>query len=351
LLIWGLEKKYLYYLKMARSQSRAAKIVIEELEKHTEAVPSLTIAKHLRITYPSLFDTVESVRSLIRYYRGNLGEKNRNELKDKTFMRENRTPKRALEDYDFSPTVTGVSDYIFPYKKPLILSDIHIPFHDIYALQQAIDYGIKHNCDSIYLNGDILDCSKISSFVPDPESSDFRRERDMFFEFAEYLNTTGLPLFFKVGNHEFRIEYHQRKQNPELAKLDDLSIDRLLHLKDIGMEYISSLQKTKMGDLLVIHGHEFGNAMFSPVNPARGLFLRAKCSVLAGHNHQTSEHQESNLNGQSIQCFSTGCLCTLNPTWRPFAYTKWNLGFAIVEIDEDGGFDVWNKKIVKGKIR
>jgi hypothetical protein len=41
-----------------------------------------------------------------------------------------------------------------------------------------------------------------------------------------------------------------------------------------------------------------------------------------------------------MACFSTGCLCQLTPKYRPFAYTKWNHGFAIVEIDGDGSFEV-----------
>jgi hypothetical protein len=103
--------------------------------------------------------------------------------------------------------------------------------------------------------------------------------------------------------------------------------------------------------LLVIHGHEFGESVFSPVNPARGLFLKAKCSVLAGHNHQTSQHHENNLKGDSMACFSTGALCQLTPEYRPFAFTKWNHGFAIVEIEESGIFEVHNYRVIDGKAR
>jgi hypothetical protein len=52
-----------------------------------------------------------------------------------------------------------------------------------------------------------------------------------------------------------------------------------------------------------------------------------------------------------MACFSIGCLCQLTPKYRPFAYTKWNHGFAIVEIDGDGSFEVNNYRIIKGKVR
>ena len=53
----------------------------------------------------------------------------------------------------------------------------------------------------------------------------------------------------------------------------------------------------KLGALNLVHGHEFGGSIFSPVNIARGLFLPGKVSAMQGHNHQTSEHTESNMNG------------------------------------------------------
>ncbi|MEO7171316.1 hypothetical protein, partial [Flavobacterium sp.] len=106
-----------------------------------------------------------------------------------------------------------------------------------------------------------------------------------------------------------------------------------------------------MGKLDVIHGHEFGKSVFSPVNPARGYFNRAKSSVLAGHCHQTSEHHENNLKRDSMACFTTGALCNLSPKYSPFAFTKWNLGFADVEIEDDGQFIVNNYRIIDGKAR
>jgi len=86
------------------------------------------------------------------------------------------------------------------------------------------------------------------------------------------------------------------------------------------------------------------------VNPARGLFLRAKASILAGHNHQTSAHHENDINGSQTACFSTGCLCDLQPDYRPFAFTKWNHGAAIVELNKEGNFSVDNFRIIEGKV-
>ena len=75
-----------------------------------------------------------------------------------------------------------------------------------------------------------------------------------------------------------------------------LGFSHFLRLEEHGITYIPDNQQIKAGKLNIIHGHEFGGSFFNPVNAARGLFMRAKASVLAGHNHQTSEHQEGNIN-------------------------------------------------------
>lgn len=327
------------------------KTVIEELKKLDETVPTKRIAKMLCIKYPELFNDVEDARSNVRKVRGNNGKTKRDTFQDKTFYRENRTPERALKEFNFKPIDLSIEDFNFPDKKPLILSDIHIPYHSINEVEIAINHGLKYGIDSIYLNGDVLDCARISRWAVDPKMVNFETEREMFYSFIEYLKQLELPIYFKIGNHEIRIESYLIRNAPELANISELTISKILHLEELGITVINDKQVCNMGKLIVIHGHEFGESIFNPVNPARGLFLKAKSSTLCGHYHQTSEHHENNLKGDSMACFSTGALCNLKPNYRPFAYTKWNYGFAKVEIEESGDFEVHNKRIINGSVR
>lgn len=329
-------------------KSLKVQLVDKELYNFDETVPTLTIAKYLFKKYPETFINVEDVRHIIRKFRG---AHSAHTYKDSAHLRENRTPKKALDEYNFKPIDLSLEDYIFPHFKPLILSDLHIPYHSAKEIEIAIEHGLKYNVDSIYLNGDILDCARISKWNVDPKMVNFETERDMFWDFIEYIRQFELPIYFKIGNHEARIDSYLRRNSPELAGLPELMITKLLHLEELGITVINDRQLCKMGKLDVIHGHEFGESYFSPVNPARGLFLRAKSSVLAGHQHQTSEHHENNLKGDSMACFSIGCLCNLKPQYRPFAFTKWNYGFAKVEIEADGSFEVHNKRIIDLKVR
>lgn len=331
--------------------SISMKTVLSELENFDETIPSLTIAKYLVKKYPEIYHNVDYARTTIRAARGNAGKERRKEFQDKRFYRENRTPERTLAEFNFKPIDLSIADFEFPDKKPLIMSDIHIPYHSINEVQIAIDYGMKHDVDSIYLNGDILDCGKISKWATDPRMIHFDEERDMFFAFVEYLKTLNLPIYFKIGNHEERIEHYQMRNAPELARLKDMSISKILHLEELEITPINDKQICNMGKLIVIHGHEFGESTYNPVSPARGVFNKAKYSVLSGHNHQTTTHHENNLRNDSMACFSVGALCNLRPPYRTFAFTKWNYGFAIVEIEDSGDFEVHNKRIINGKVR
>lgn len=319
-------------------------IVVPYLERFPDT-PSQTLAKMILADRPDFFNSLDTARRYIRALRGNAGETKREMEKDKRFFRSSEG------NYKIKQVNIKTEDFIFPHKKPLILSDIHMPYHEIDAIEISLEYGYKNKIDSIYLNGDVLDFFKISRYTKDGNAMSIKEERDMFFEFIAWLKSNfDVPIFFKVGNHEERLSKYIMDKSPELASLPELTLAQFLKLDDLGITFVDARQKCLMGELIVIHGHEFGESFFNPVNPARGMFNKAKCSVLAGHNHQTSVHDESSLRGEGMTCYSTGALCQLTPDYRPFAYTKWNHGFAMVEIDNDGSFEVHNKRIKKGKV-
>jgi predicted phosphodiesterase len=236
--------------------------------------------------------------------------------------------------------------------KALILSDIHFPHQNTEALTLALNAGVEAGCDTVILNGDIVDFYRISRWAINPNGMRIEEEilcLIQFFQLLRKLFPTA-PIYYVLGNHEVRFERYIIQNAGELLNLPELSFTKLIKADEYGVTVLSN-DPIKLGKLNVMHGHEFGESFFSPVNPARGLFLRAKASTIVGHYHQPSEHTESNINGDQTACYSTGCLCELNPDYRPFAYTKWMHGFAIVEVDAQGGFTVSNKKIVNGSIR
>jgi hypothetical protein len=97
----------------------------------------------------------------------------------------------------------------------------------------------------------------------------------------------------------------------------------------------------------VLHGHEYRFPITNPVNPARGLFLRAKALAMCFHFHQTSQHSERNLAGKIMSTWSIGGLMDLHPDYRPL--NNWNHGFAIVPFNSSGEFEVESYRIIGGK--
>ncbi len=314
-----------------------------------------TLAAKMYNENKSVWRDVETARSTIRYYRGQLGSKNRSDLKSKLYVmgKAEAATKNGIANPFYLPEsdIESWDAYELPKgSKYLLLSDIHIPYHSVEALNVAFEKGQKEGVDAIVLNGDTCDFYGLSRYEKDPRKRSFSEELEMTREFLRVLkNSFDAPIYFKVGNHEERYESYLRIKAPELLDISDFRLDILLRFGELGVQIITDKRIVKAGDLNIMHGHEFGRSVFGPVNPARGYYMKSKTNTICGHNHQTSEHTEGNLNGKITTVWSTGCLCELHPAYMPI--NKWNHGFAIVNLFKDGSFEVDNYRIIDGKLR
>lgn len=330
-------------------------VTLEMLEKYPN-LPSQTLARKLIADYPEIYNTINSARGAVRYYRGQIGKNNRKKIQMTEKPQAGSFANAMGIPNPFFLPETDETEWL-PYDIPasvtrlLILSDVHIPYHNIEAVTLALQYGKERNVNGIMLNGDILDFYGLSSFEKDPRKRRFSEELEMGRQFLKILRKEfdGVPIYFKLGNHCERYERYLRIKAPELLDVSEFRLDVLLKFGEIGVELIDDKRIVKFGKLNIMHGHEFGKSVFSPVNPARGLYMRGKENCIAGHNHQTSSHVEPTMNGHVINTWSTGCLCELHPSYMPI--NKWNLGFAYVERELNDEFTVHNHTIVKGKVR
>lgn len=330
-------------------------VALEALEKYPN-LPSQTLANKLFADHPEIYNTIDSARSAVRYYRGQAGKNNRKKIQMTEKPQAGSFANAMGIPNPFFLPETDETEWL-PYDIPasvtrlLILSDVHIPYHNIEAVTLALQYGKERNINGIMLNGDILDFYGLSSFEKDPRKRRFSEELEMGRQFLKILRKEfdGVPIYFKLGNHCERYERYLRIKAPELLDVSEFRLDVLLKFGEIGAELIDDKRIVKFGKLNIMHGHEFGKSVFSPVNPARGLYMRGKENCIAGHNHQTSSHVEPTMNGHVINTWSTGCLCELHPSYMPI--NKWNLGFAYVERELNDEFTVHNHTIVKGKVR
>lgn len=312
--------------------------------------PNRTLAKLILQENPS-YGSIDSIRNQIKYYKGLNGVKALSELKDHSMVTEKSTIQEGLNKLKILSQAKEIENIHLKEGKYLILSDIHLPYHDELALTTALEWALKQDIDCIILNGDIMDCYPVSSFIKEVGMPSLREEIEMTVTFLQYVRELfpTIPIYYKLGNHEERIKHYLLRSAKEFADIDNLKFENLLHLNDLKIHLVGR-ELIKLGKLNVMHGHEMGESVFSPVNPARGMFLKTKASTIFGHNHQVSHHSENNINGDSTGVWSMGCLCTLSPDYRPFAFTKWSHGFACVDVKEDGNFHVNNIRILNGEI-
>lgn len=320
------------------------KIVIEYL-KRFPALPSHTLAKKIYSDNKEFFKDSEQVRSTLRYYRGTTGKQKLQELANKEFVHVKIKPLFLPESHTKHVEVWKLPK---ANKKVLVLSDIHIPYHDVEAIKVALNEGKQQGIDTIYLNGDILDFFMLSFHEKNPKNRPgLKQELEMAREFFAYLRQefSNATIYFKPGNHEYRLERYLYLKAPELLDCEEFKLEVLLQLSDFRIIFISKRIKTYFGDLLVEHGDRMkGNG---GVNPARSLYMRYKRHVLAGHFHRKSEHVEKIYDGSLVTTFSVACLCELEPEY--FEVNNHAHGFAIVEMNGDN-FKVRNYLIENGKL-
>ena len=303
-------------------------------------MPTLKLARIVYNENPLLFNTVDTARTALRSLEGK-GSKRVTIRKD--------VEERPRNPYSLPESDEAIyQPYDLKAKRLLVLSDIHIPYHNIEALTCAFDFAKSEKPDAILLNGDTLDFFGLSRFMKDPKARSFAHELKTFKEFMDVIKKTfNAKIYFKIGNHEERYFHFLWMKAHEIVGVEEFELENIIKSRAEGIEIIKDKRIIKAGDLSIIHGHEFGGSVFSPVNIARGLFLKGKVSAMQGHNHCSSEHSESNMNGELTTTWSVGCLCELHPAYLPI--NKWNHGFAIVDIDGQN-FEVRNKRIHKGKI-
>jgi predicted phosphodiesterase len=232
----------------------------------------------------------------------------------------------------------------------LNLSDPHFPYHDKTTIELAVTTARRQKAVGVLLNGDVMDSHEISSFSKDPSKPRYREEVRITKEFFAYLRHR-LPkarIVFKAGNHEERLDRYLMERAPALFGLDNVSLPAIVGTADYGIEFVGDKRVVRLGRLNVLHGHEYKPNVQTPVNPARGIFLRAKSVVMCGHWHQTSEHHEPTVAGKSQGAWSTGCACHLAPAYSPL--NRWNHGFAMIHLNDGGEFSVRNLRVYDGRV-
>lgn len=228
-----------------------------------------------------------------------------------------------------------------------ILCDIHAPYHSKLALLTAINELQDVNPKYLLLNGDFLDFKSLGRFGKKASEWDFNEELKVGNQILDYLGRRFSNIIYRIGNHEVWLEKYINKEAPAIANLDAVSIQSLLHLNERGIKTVGFKDTIKLGDLNIIHGHEIPAG--GSINVARNKLINSFTNVLFGHHHYTdTKVYKIAFSNNFIGSWGVGCLRTLTPDWR--ISPLWNHGFAWVKLKNDGNFEVFNRRILNGRV-
>ena len=204
-------------------------------------LPNKTAGRILHQRRPDLFKDIEAARDFVRNIKGAKHTTGRNHTtwagiplsNMKSNIREGLAKLRAYEAIKPEPIILSDCEV-------LVLSDIHIPFHDLEALTTALEFGAAREPDVILLNGDILDCYDVSRFMKEKNRPSIVDEIAMGNEFLGLLREQfpEARIIYKLGNHEERMRNYILKNAPEFSNLEALELQSLLNFDKHGIEKV-----------------------------------------------------------------------------------------------------------------
>ena len=224
----------------------------------------------------------------------------------------------------------------------LVMSDLHAPYHDINAINEAIHWGQSSNVDTVILLGDVMDFHRISRYPSDPGTLSFAKEIEIGNQILLAIreNFRNAEIYYIEGNHEVRLDAYIQKNASEFYDLPDLRLERLLDLYALEIQWVSDVS-IHCGDMSFIHGHEMRG--IGGVNPSRKLYTKMKKSAICGHLHRPESFYTRDGAGKLIQCHVVGHLGDPTPNYHP--RNDWQHGFAIVDVTKKGNVYVENRTI------
>ncbi len=334
-------------------KTAAGEFVLEIVRKFPDA-PTLTLAKKCYRQHPELFTSVENARGRVREYRGNSGSAQRIKTGDKDCFRPNGKAGELLFPAIPEPLQQITDRDPFLIETPgrwLIMSDVHLPYHDATAIRAVWSYALGLGVRGVLLNGDTQDFYAISRWETDPRKRNFAGEIKSGVEFRTALRQAvgkKTRIVEKLGNHDERLELYLMRKAPELLDIEAMDYKNLLGLEPNGIECVGEKRPIRLGKLYVLHGHEYRGGFIPPVGAARWLFLRTQESAICGHFHSSSSYSKNTIGDHTVTCWATGCLCDRKPLYARL--NDWNSGAAMVEVGKDGSYSVSNFRVVDGKV-
>jgi predicted phosphodiesterase len=279
----------------------------------------------------SAFTSVENARDALRFIEGKRGEKARkygampNLVRDSNPYKFPEFDKRERKIFELPKRCNNI----------LILPDLHCPYTHTPSLNQAIEYGLNANVNTIILLGDVLDNHQISDYCSDPtrrnQAEEFAICKAMLTRFRELFPTA--DIFWLKGNHDIRWERYIRTRIKEVSTMNHFQLEDVLHLHEEKIVCIDDKTLVRAGNLNFHHGHHFFGRN-TPMNAAKALWDKTNLEICVGHCHSHNKYEKVTVDGIK-KTFILGCLSEvgMNVDYNPLV-NQYRRGFAHALIGE-----------------
>lgn len=310
--------------------------------KHKRGYSKKYIATVIAEDHPDLFRDVEDARVFVRQVTNASG------CGLRTKRGEDLARRFALIGQPYIE-LPNPEPFVIPkqYKNTLVIADLHSKFYDRRATEIAINYGVKKGCDSVIINGDFMDFYGASRFDKSALTlTGFEDEREWGVDILQLLQECFGKVFLKKGNHDIRRELSHERLAVQFPEVLDLArYSEYLFFDDSNVEIIEDYRHIIYGKANIIHGHEYQGG--GGIHVAYNRLNKTMDNTISAHSHTTQSDFRPDINGNLYGSWSIGCLCNLHPRYNP--KNRWTQGFARIERDDSGEFEMLNRMIYNGK--
>jgi predicted phosphodiesterase len=232
----------------------------------------------------------------------------------------------------------------------VVLSDLHVPYHDVAAVDAALSLCEDWRPDLVIVNGDLYDSYLISSYEKEPGrlGDTLQGEFDAAAPITKRIDNLGCKVVMILGNHEARINALIAK-NPGLAKLRALAWHAMAELP-ARWEILPQFSRYRLEHLDVHHG-DLKQGPGGRYVAAR-MLEDLKRSSLHGHFHRRQFYAEPDGDGVVRGTFSQGHLCDEAEAGKYCRLNRWTKDFSTIDLDADTGlYEVRAHMIHKGRFQ